>query len=92
MRLLGRIAEMEARLGRIGDAKARLREMVRINPDAIGPKIVLARLHVGDGEPQKALDVVAGQLPLHPENTALLDVVGQAHLAAEQPLQGSRKL
>ncbi len=85
MRLLGRIAEVEARLGRIDDAKARLREMGRINPDAIGPKIVLARLLVGSGEPQKALDVAAGQLPLHPDNTALLDVVGQAYLAAGQP-------
>jgi putative PEP-CTERM system TPR-repeat lipoprotein len=85
LRLLGRMAEVEARLGRFDDAKERLREMGRIDPKAIGPKIALARLLVGVGEPQKALDAAAAQLPLYPENTALLDVVGQAYLAAGQP-------
>ena len=55
------------------------------NPDDPAPRIALARLLLLQGKGKEALDTVQPSLTKYPKNPSLIDVVGRAQLALNNP-------
>ncbi len=82
---LQQLATLEEREGHSQEARAWLEQAVQHNPEAGEPRIRLAQFYLRTGQPSKTLDEVRELQTQHPNNPALLEVVGHAQLALGQP-------
>jgi putative PEP-CTERM system TPR-repeat lipoprotein len=53
----------------------------KVNPGALQPHFMLARLYVRSGDPKKALEILQQVQATHPENPQVLEMLGAAQIA-----------
>jgi len=78
------VAELQAKQGKMDDAKATLRNAIQADPDAVMPRVVLARLLIDDRKIQEAQDTIAPILAKNQNNFDVLEVAGHAQFLAQK--------
>ena len=78
------LARLEAEVHNLDGALERLESAAAQQPEAVAPRIVLARIHLARGQPLQALNVTQDLSLDNSNNPALLEVVGEAQLRADQ--------
>ena len=77
-----RFAQLEFRAGNTEAMRRLLEDAVRQNPDAVRPRVVLGRHHMGKMEPRRVLALLEPVLGATQGDREVLDLLAQAQIAA----------
>ncbi|MCB1800630.1 MAG: PEP-CTERM system TPR-repeat protein PrsT [Gammaproteobacteria bacterium] len=78
------VAELQVKAGAYDDALQGTQRVLSEYPDAIAPKLLMARVHVRQQHFNQADDIVSGVLQNHPNDVRALSMMGDVRLARGQ--------
>jgi putative PEP-CTERM system TPR-repeat lipoprotein len=84
---LMRLTQLEVAAGQPNSAVAWVEKAIEHSPEALEPKVLLARVHLQSRNPRGALDLTAPLLGRHPGNLPLREVIGRAQLMLGRPAE-----
>lgn len=83
LKTLLNLATVEAAQGEEGAMKSTLLSAIASNPEAMRPRLILGRVYLKEGLPEKTLDLLAEMKRGHQENYQFLAIVADAELKTQ---------
>jgi cellulose synthase operon protein C len=84
LRTLMRWIGLETKLGDAKMTRSLIARAIKTNPEAVAPRVLAAQAQVDANQPIKAIATLSDVSREHPDNTALLKVMGRARIKAQK--------